>query len=118
MLLEVPESALQISRRSDGVIVIEGELTQDHAAEFQVALAALQAASDAAMIFDLFGFEVADGLAVATTINALRELLQRTGKVTLLGAPQMLAHNLYRVGMLEANSAIALIDMREDEPYG
>jgi anti-anti-sigma regulatory factor len=111
------ENALQISSRSDGAMVMEGVLSQRNAEDFQSALDSLSVEANGEMTFDLFGFDVEDGVAVATFINALRDLLKRVGRVKLIGAPQILCHNLYRVGLLESNSAIELVAMREDEPY-
>ena len=115
---ENQEGALQIVRRSDGAIVIEGELNHHNAERFQGALDSLKFEPNSEIVMDLFGFDVDDGLAVVMAINALRDLLKRIRKLTLIGAPQILCHNLYRVGLLDSNNAIELIDMREDEPYG
>jgi anti-anti-sigma regulatory factor len=118
MLYENQESTLQLSRRSDGAIVIEGELDHRNAVDFQGTLESLKVEPNSEIVLELFGFDVEDGIAVVTAINALRDLLKRVSKLTLIGAPQMLCHNLYRVGLLESTSAIELLAMREDEPYG
>lgn len=99
-------------------MVIEGELDHRNAERFQDALELLRVEPNSKLVFDLFGFDVEDGVGVATAINALRDLLKRVSKLTLIGAPQMLCHNLYRVGLLESSGAIELLAMREDEPYG
>ena len=118
MSREYQQSDWQFTQRDDGAIAIEGELNQFNAESFQAALQSLDVEQNGKMVFDMFGFDVEDGVGVAIAINALRDLLKRVGKLQLLGAPQILCHNLYRVGLLDAHSAIELIDMREDEPYG
>lgn len=109
---------MQITQRQDGVIVVEGELNHRNAEVFQSALDSLNIEPNGEIVFVMFGFDVDDGIAVVTAINALRDLLKRVSKVKLIGAPQILCHNIYRVGMLETGNDIELIDMREDEPYG
>ena len=70
------------------------------------------------VLIELYEFDILDGVAATAAVNAVRVLLERCGKVTLIGAPQILAHNLYRVGMLADDGPIRLLDMREDEAYG
>jgi anti-anti-sigma regulatory factor len=108
----------QISSAADGVIAIEGELNEENAAEFEQALAEVTVESGSEMVLLMSAFEVADGVALATAINALRRLLRRAGRLKIIGAPQMLGHNLYRLGMLDAGDRIELIAMRVEEPYG
>lgn len=99
-------------------MVIEGELNFANAEAFEKALAALEVEANGKLVLDMFGFDVDDGVGVATAINALRDLLKRVGRLQLTSAPQILCHNLYRVGLLDANTTIELVDMRQDEPYG
>jgi hypothetical protein len=115
---EDQEEILKIRQQSDGVIVVEGELNQRNVEAFQSALDGLTLMSGGEIVFVMFGFDVDDGIAVVTAINAFRELLKRVSRLKLIGAPQLLCHNIYRVGMLETGDAVELIDMREDEPYG
>lgn len=118
MANEKQQNDLTITRRNDGAIVIEGELNHLNAEAFQGAVELLRVETGSVIVLDMFAFDVDDGVAIATTINALRDLLKRVKKLKLLGASQILCHNLYRVGMLESNDAIELLEMREDEPYG
>jgi hypothetical protein len=111
------ENAIQIIQHSNAAIGIEGELNQANAAEFEHSLAALEISADAVAL-DMIEFDVGDGIAIATAINGIRQLLKRTKKVKLIGAPQILCHNIYRVGLLETGTRIELVAMREDEPYG
>jgi anti-anti-sigma regulatory factor len=115
---ENQQSELQYTKRRDGVIVIEGELNHLNATAFQQALESFNVEPGSPIVLDMFGFDIDDGVSVAIAVNALRDLLKRASKIQLTGAPQILCHNLYRVGLLESNTAIELIDMREDEPYG
>lgn len=67
---------------------------------------------------ELGELDISDGVAATHMINIVRLLLSRADRITLSGAPQLLAHNLYRAGMLYDGCAITLDGMREDEPYG
>ncbi len=111
------ETDINIIQHSDAAIGIEGELNQANAAVFEQQIAALEINPDGVAL-DLIEFDVGDGIAIATAINAIRHLLKRTKKVKLIGAPQILCHNIYRVGLLETGTHIELVAMREDEPYG
>jgi anti-anti-sigma regulatory factor len=63
---------------------------------------------------DLDNLELDDGSAVVEAVNALRGLM-RLGAVVLHHAPQMLAHTLYKTGMLE-DDRIRLVTPRVEEP--
>lgn len=115
---ENQQNKLHFIKREDGAIVIDGEMNQNNAEAFQQTLESLNIEPDSTIVIDMFGFDVDDGVSVAIAINTLRDLLKRVKKVQVIGAPQILGHNIYRVGLLESNTAIELIDMREDEPYG
>jgi anti-anti-sigma regulatory factor len=107
-----------IQQSEDGPVIVEGDLNHRNAAEFERRLRALNADSSRAITLDLSGLDVDDGLALVTAMNSLRELRNRSAKIILTGAPQMLCHNLYRVGLLGESGAVELIDMRLDEPAG
>jgi anti-anti-sigma regulatory factor len=109
---------LWIRQDESHLISIEGELCEENAAEVDEAFRSVSVASNGTTVLNMSAFDVMDGVGVTTVINAIRSLLERTQKIMIIAAPQMLAHNLYRVGMLAANSRIELVDMREDEPYG
>jgi anti-anti-sigma regulatory factor len=115
---EEQQNEWRFTKRQDGAIIIEGDLNHENAEAFRQALGLLKAEPDSKTVLDMSGFDVDDGIGVAIAINALRDLLERAGWVQLIGAPQILGHNLYRVGLMGANTTIELIDMREDEPYG
>ena len=95
-------------------VIIEGELTEANAEEFERRMNELIQKPQREITLDLYGLDIEDGVALATFINWLRAC---DARLILKGAPQMLGHNLYRVGLLDS-CAIALIDMRLDEPSG
>jgi anti-anti-sigma factor len=100
---------------SDGLAMIEGDLDTENASQLESFLRAVTTDSDQTITLDLTGLDIEDGVAVATVINALRELRARSARLVVRGAPQILGHNLYRVGLLES---MEIVDMREDEPAG
>jgi anti-anti-sigma regulatory factor len=102
----------------DEGITVEGDLNELNASAFAVRARQLSVEAGGSLTLNLCALEVEDGIAVATCVNVLRELRSRVVKLILRGAPQMLGHNLYRVGMLEGPGAIELVDMRLDEPGG
>ena len=106
-----------IERMAGEAIIIEGELTEANAEEFERRLGELIQKPQREITLDLYGLDIEDGVALATFINSLRRLRARASRLVLKGAPQVLGHNLYRVGLLEQD-AITLIDMRMDEPSG
>ncbi len=65
---------------------------------------------------DLSRLDIEGGVAIAAAVNAIRALAACSKRVIISGAPQMLGHNLYRIGMLEG--AIEFVDIRLDEPLG
>ena len=117
---------LRVIERGPGKsIMIEGELTEANAKEFEQRMSMLFADSDSEVTLsnrevtlELYGLDIDDGIALATAINSLRQLRARAARIILKGAPQMLCHNLYRVGLLDDGGAIELVDMRLDEPSG
>ena len=114
--MAIDEPDLRVTERRPGeAVVIEGELTEANREEFERLIDALAADTRREIRLDLYGLDIEDGLALATAINSLRRLRARAARLRLEGAPQMLCHNLYRVGLLGDNR-IELIDMRRDEP--
>jgi len=93
-----------------------GDLEPELAATMEAALASAGAGADGVTV-DLSELDVVDGPALARAASALRSLARRT-PLLIVGAPQILAHTLYRVGALEGPHAIRLSDTREEEPYG
>ena len=107
-----------IARVAEGMISIEGELRESNAHELESLLQDFAAETGGVVTLDLSGLDIDDGAGLAAAINTLRRVRARASKLVLAGAPQMLCHNLYRVGLLDGLRAIELIDMREDEPAG
>ena len=119
MTIQSNECDLRVTASpGDDPVIIEGDLTRHNAAEFERRMRALNADPSRAVTLDLSGLDIDDGVALATAINSLRQLLNRSAKIILTGAPQMLCHNLYRLGLLDAGGAVELVDMRLDEPAG
>jgi hypothetical protein len=65
-------------------------------------------------ILDCQDLELTDGLAVARMVDLIRELARRWGGLCVDRAPQMLAHTLYKPGLLR-DGQIRLRAPREDE---
>lgn len=61
---------------------------------------------------DLSDLELDDGSAVAEAVNAIRELLADS-PVVLRQAPQMLAHTLYKAGLLR-DGQLSLVEPRTE----
>lgn len=66
-------------------------------------------------VFFLEEAELVDGSAIAQMVDAVRLLLERFERVRLIRSPQILAHSIYRVGMLVGNSRLELVEPREEE---
>jgi ABC-type transporter Mla MlaB component len=107
-----------IEQSADNTIRIAGELSGDGVDEFERRMRFVQVEAGRAITLDLTGLDIEDSLAVACAINVLRDLCVRACGVVVLGAPQMLGHNLYRVGLLGGPRRVTLVDMRQDEPAG
>jgi ABC-type transporter Mla MlaB component len=111
-----PDSSEVWFSEDDDAIAVVGDLNESNASAFAAQARELPAEAGKPLTLNLRGLEIADAISVAICVNVLRELRARVGSLVLQGAPQMLGHNLYRVGMLEGPRAIELLDMRLDEP--
>lgn len=110
---------LQVIQPADSqAVMIAGDLSEANALEFERQIDALSLAMNSAITLNLNGLDIDDGVALATVVNVIRRLRMRTSRLILIGAPQMLGHNLYRVGLLGDDHGIELVDMRQDEPAG
>lgn len=108
---------LLIRRRAGSPrILLEGHVDAASASAFGHAVrqdvAALAAGADP-IVLDLNDLELRDGSAVAETVSALRALLSGAGLV-LENAPQMLAHTLYKAGLLRSGR-LRLESPRDEE---
>jgi anti-anti-sigma regulatory factor len=92
---------------------LRGELTRLNGAALEQWLASLSGIA----VLELSDLDIGDGVAATHALNAVRLLRSRTPLLRIVAAPQVLAHNLYRTGLL-LDGAIALEAMREEEPYG
>lgn len=61
--------------------------------------------------------DISDGTAMAGFTRLLTDALDRGCQLTLIESPQLLVHNLYRVGRYP-HPRLTVIDMREEEAYG
>lgn len=91
---------------------VEGELDLAGARLLERAVLALPR-DRGALTFELHDLELRDGAACAAVVDAFRGLADRGVRVTLVAAPQSLAHVLYRVAALPR---IVLVDPRQEEP--
>lgn len=58
-----------------------------------------------------------DALGIAALTRELATLRANKTKITISDAPQLLAHTLYKAGMLQEPNPIILRDPRAEEPY-
>ncbi len=65
---------------------------------------------------DLADEDADDPLALANRIDELRLLVDAGCRVELANCPQMLAHTLYKTGLLRGGR-IVVASMRAEEPY-
>lgn len=108
--------SVRLERRPEGAVTLSGEL--DLAATDALAAAFPGDAAAGAVVLEMSELDVLEGPPVAAFVSLLRELARHATRLTLVAAPQLLAHNLYRVGALQGRWAIVLVDPREEEPYG
>jgi anti-anti-sigma regulatory factor len=111
-------SDVRFIKADQNSILVEGDLKEENASDFESRVRTLIVEPGTSVILDFRGLDIEDGVALATCINSLRELRARASGLVLRGAPQMLGHNLYRIGMLEGPGAVEMVDMRLDESSG
>ena len=106
----------QDARQSD--IRVRGCIDASVASAFAEALArdvkTLNAGGDT-ILLDFEDLELDDGVSIAQMVNALREL-GRDARVVVRRAPQLLAHTLYKAGMLR-DERLTLEDPRQEEGF-
>ena len=95
------------------VLSLGGDLTRANGSVLEAWLQTLPPIS----VLDLSELDIEDGVAATHMVNAVRMLRSRVARLQIVAAPQVLAHNLYRTGLL-AQGGIELEAMREDEAYG
>jgi arginine decarboxylase-like protein len=67
-------------------------------------------------VLDLAELETGTGLELAAMVDELRARAAR-GPLIVRNCPQMLAHTLYKAGLLRSGH-IVLESVRDEEPYG
>lgn len=107
---------LRFTTLSDGW-AIEGELDRLTTASLRSWSEGIYAA-EGARLLELAELEIVDSEAIGAAIDAIRLLVQRTSTLTIAHAPHLLAHTLYRLGMLETGGRLSLFEPRQEEPYG
>lgn len=95
-------------------LVVEGALDTAAARERLPGVRAAWAACGHAAALDLTDLDLEDGVANALLVDLVRALRDAGGRLRLEGAPQMLAHVLYKVGDLE-DGRIVLLHPRVEE---
>ena len=99
------------------VIIMEGTLAHPTAASVEGLLMNLWTKAGNQGVVDLTDLDIDDSEGTVALFDLLRARHSAGLPLTLIGAPQMLCHNLYRAGMLDGANAVRLIDMRQDEPF-
>ncbi|MCE7908405.1 MAG: hypothetical protein DYH02_08580 [Candidatus Omnitrophica bacterium COP1] len=72
--------------------------------------------SGTGLFLDLAELDFEEGAAVALLVDQIKQYLKRDGRLDLFQAPQVLAHNLYRVGLL-THPRLTLTQTRMDEAH-
>lgn len=113
----VSEEAFELVRTDadeEAWFIIRGDLDAFGARLVLGALEAEPGGSEIGVLF-LEEAELLDGSATAQMVDAVRLLLERFERVKLIRSPQILAHSIYRVGMLAGNTRLELVEPREEE---
>lgn len=97
----------------DGHLAICGDLTRLNSPGLLQWLEGQEAVAQV----NLAEMDIEDGVAATEAVNVVRLMLTRVPVLCIESAPQVLAHNLYRTGLLR-EGRISLVAMREDEAYG
>ena len=100
------------------VIIVEGILARTTAGSLDGLLANLWGKTPGPAALDLMDLEIEDAEGIVALLDLIRARRGGGFALTLIGAPQLLGHNLYRMGLLDCPNPIRLVDMRQDEPAG
>ncbi len=95
-----------------GHVLVEGEGDCAHQTHLVDAVVRTHASEEP--VLDLEGLELDDGVAAALWHDLIRRIRDCYGRVTVVHAPQMLAHTLYKVGDLRSGNVV-LRAPRSDE---
>lgn len=100
----------------DGSIHLCGDLDASGMTKLKSELNTLFDESLSECVIELEALELLDVQAVIGMVELLRALRLNAETVTVIHAPQILAHTLYRLGDLE-RTGLRLIEPRQEEPY-
>lgn len=110
---------LSVEREGETTTVhVEGVLRGDARETFRQQLARILSEQDRSLVFELLTFDIDDEIALTAVMNLFRELLDQDRQLTVRHCPQMLAHNLYKAGLLAGERAIRIGSVRKEEPHG
>jgi anti-anti-sigma regulatory factor len=109
------EPDVRIIQSTPNRIEIEGELSAAALDDFNAGLVPIAVDPRQKVHLDLSRLDIDDGIGVAAAVQACRRLHLTSAGLVIIGSPQILAHNLYRVGLLGGESPVTLIEMRQDE---
>ena len=107
------DAAWAITQPAGQWVYAEGDLDAAAAVAFRTELETVLRAQPPPRRLDLRDLELLDGVAVAEVVNAIRAVVGEDG-LEIEGAPQMLAHTLYKVGDLR-DGRLQLRNPRQDE---
>ncbi len=113
ILLSHPQYELGKSATGE-CFTLTGDLDAEGAARVLEAMESEVLSADLTSL-DLEELELIDGASVARMVDLIRLLLNGSGRVRVLKSPQSLAHTLYRVGMLERDARLELVEPRQEE---
>lgn len=66
---------------------------------------------------DMSAVDQIDAAGVGQLMHLIRRQLESGRRVTLESPPQVLAHTLYKVGLLHGSRAVSVSNPRQEEPY-
>ena len=96
-------------------LMLSGLLDSEDLPQLKAALASLQTTETLHLV--MHDLDIEEGKAMAGITAMLKNLLARQVYVRLDGPPQLVVHNLYRVGY-HPHACLQVDGMREDEAYG
>lgn len=94
-------------------ITVEGLIDPDIAALLIEQLSSFSI-DDEIIRLDLSAADIEDPVVTSQLLKAFRDAAQNLQGLEIHGAPQVLAHGLYRIGALGRNAKLRLINPREE----
>ena len=98
-------------------VTVKGDLTHFEIAELSKAVSSRLNADIRDLEVNLADCDIDESIALIETINWLRDVLSKGLFVTLIEPPQLLAHDLYRVGHLLPGTKLTLVRPRNEIGY-